>query len=777
MKRNGTDCAKPTDRGLRAYPLTAAPVGVPSRQIVVALFALTGFAALCLQVVWQRVISIHGGVDLFSSATVVAAFMAGLGLGNLLGGTLADRLGPNRSILAFAVANLGIGLFGLASIAIFYDGYRALAEHVESLPAAFAFHFVLLVIPTTLMGLSLPLLTRGLVRGVGEAAPVVSRLYAANTLGAAAGAAVGGWFLLGNLGFDGTVRFASTLNLVAAGAVLLWWRRTPRELSPRAEPASAFAAGETSARIWPWLALYAATGAAALALEVVYFRLVDGIMRSNSYTFAHVLTLYLLLFGAGAAAASERARRAERPDVKFLWIQFWIGVASLLGVLLLLNAPPLFGLRASLEQYFRGEGFIYGFESVTDLRSAMAALFAHVLAPALVMGAPVFLMGYAYPFVAALVLRRDSTLGRHTGALMACNILGNVAGSLLAGFVLLDAFGTAGTLTLLAALLMSLGVAAAVRGTPVARTRRVFSAIVAAAALLALFPSNERLWSFLHGAPPERFELVEERSCVNALVDHGDEEMLHLNAAAQNGYPYDDFHLLIGLFPALLHPAPQRALAVGLGIGATPYGMLLDPRIGEVETVEICAGLHELLTDLGERGATESQLLLEDPRLDFEAGDGRKRLLTADAPYDVITVDALRPQSGYSGNVYSVEFYELVSSRLARGGLFAQWVPTDRVLASVAQVFPYVVAGVGPGAARFIVASNEPIALDRAKSLARFRAQPHGELPQTQRASLEWYFEHAELRHVRNGEPAPPVPEDELNRDLHPRDEYFLNDD
>jgi spermidine synthase len=375
------------------------------------------------------------------------------------------------------------------------------------------------------------------------------------------------------------------------------------------------------------------------------------------------------------------------------------------------------------------------------------------------------------------VLRRDSTLGRHTGALMACNILGNVAGSLLAGFVLLDALGTAGTLSLLATLLMSLGVAAALRSAPIARTRRAIAALAAAAVLLALFPSNERLWSFLHGAPPERFALVEERSCVNALVDHGDAEMLHLNAAAQNGYPYDDFHLLIGLFPALLHPAPQRALAVGLGIGATPYGMLLDPRIRHVETVEICAGLHELLTDLGERGARESQLLLEDPRLDFIPGDGRKRLLTAEVPYDVITVDALRPQSGYSGNVYSVEFYELVASRLAQGGLFAQWVPTDRVLTSVAQVFPHVVTGVGPGSARFLIASNDPIPLDRAKALARFRARPHGELAQEQRATLEWYFEHAELRQARNGEPAQSVHEDELNRDLHPRDEYFLNDD
>ena len=235
--------------------------------------------------------------------------------------------------------------------------------------------------------------------------------------------------------------------------------------------------------------------------------------------------------------------------------------------------------------------------------------------------------------------------------------------------MLLDVLGTAGTLALLAALLMALGVR---RGA--ARNARPRAACRSGARGRgsALWPSSRRTsgsGASLHGATPERFALVEERSCVNALVDHGDTQMLHLNAAAQNGYPYDDFHMLIGLFPALLHPHPQRSLAVGLGIGATPYGMLLDPRMRSVETVEICAGLGELLAELGERGAHESQRLLEDPRLDLRVGDGRKRLLAAEQPYDVITVDALRPQSGYSGNVYSVEFYELVASRLgARTG-------------------------------------------------------------------------------------------------------------
>jgi hypothetical protein len=126
--------------------------------------------------------------------------------------------------------------------------------------------------------------------------------------------------------------------------------------------------------------------------------------------------------------------------------------------------------------------------------------------------------------------------------------------------------------------------------------------------------------------------------------------------------------------------------------------------------------------------------------------------------------------------VYSVEFYELVAARLARGGLFAQWVPTDRVLASVVEVFPHVATTMGPGSALFLIASNDPLPDDRAAALARFRARPHGALSPDQRTSLERFFEHAKLTHVRRGEPRTATPETELNRDLHPRDEYFLND-
>src|SRR6185503_7174932 len=168
--------------------------------------------------------------------------------------------------------------------------------------AMVAFHFLLLVVPTTLMGLSLPLLARGVVGSPREIAPLVGRLYAVNTLGAAAGAAIAGWWLMGEYGFVATVRVAAALDFGAAAVVLrLWWLEHRRVAADAIDPAktgerssevdapTAAAATADSSTVWPWLALYALTGAVAIGLEVVYFRVIDAVMRNNSYTFASVL--------------------------------------------------------------------------------------------------------------------------------------------------------------------------------------------------------------------------------------------------------------------------------------------------------------------------------------------------------------------------------------------------------------------------------------------------------------------------------------------------------
>ena len=760
---------------------------MPSRlkTVLIAMFVVTGFSALALQVVWQRVISLHAGVDLASIATVVSAFLAGLGVGSLLGGVLADRLGPRRSLLAFALANAGIGAFAYGSIWLFYDFYRSVVPNLDGALASFGFNFALLVVPTTLMGLSLPLAS-SLVDRIEDAGPLVGRLYAMNTLGAGLGAGVSGWLLIGNLGFVGTVRLAGTLNLVVAALVFSLWRASGRleisvahEAPEGSSPQQADVAVAAAGRTWPWFVIYGLTGAVALGLEVVFFRLVDALMRSNSYTFGHVLALYLVLFGVGAAVASRLVGRTARPDLWFLGIQFAVGVTALAGLLALVELPKRLGIYGPFESHFAIDGYNVGGYRFDSLREILRIIFVHLGGPLLIMGAPVLAMGAAFPFAQRLVSARVDTLGRRTGLLLLTNIAGNVAGTLLVGFVLIGWLGTAGTLRLLALLLLVPGLAAAALARPGwRRPMMAAGAVLLLGTMVAVFPSNRQMWAFFHSAPLDDFALAEDRACVNALKKVEGEDFLFINATSQNGYPFDDFHVLIGLLPALMHPDPQRAMALGLGIGATPYGMSRDPRLGRLDVVEICGGELEIQRELARRGAMESQRLLTDPRVEMHVGDGRKFLLNSPDRFDVLTVDVVRPQAAFSGNLYSVEFYELLRSRLDGDGLVAQWLATPRTFNSVTAVFPYVMrfSVASYDGSQFFIASQQPIVFDRQQILDRLQTMtPTGAFSPAQVQSITQFLSTVEPATAPSGESAAATTEDRLNRDLSPRDEYFLN--
>lgn len=741
-------------------------------RVLELIFFATGFSALLLQVVWQRIISLHAGVDLVASTTVVAAFMGGLGLGNLLGGTVADRISPRATLVAYAGSVALIGVYGLVSPSLLSDGYRVVAPALTSTASTFLFNLAVLALPTTLMGVSLPLLARGVVSSIDDAAHRLGRLYAINTFGAALGAALSGWYLLGTFGFVTSIRLASALYLLAAVATLLLWR-TATDAASETKPVVT-SGPDPAVR---WYIAYGLTGAVALGLEVVFLRLVDGLMRSNAYTFAHVLTVYLVCFAAGSAVGSRLVGRASHPGRTFLLLQLGIGATALLGLLVLLYVP-LPALRGMFESYFASDGYLATGPSMPETaRAAGKFLFVFLLGPLTVMGLPVMLMGVAYPFVQAEVSRELSRLGRGTGRLMFANIVGNVVGTLVVSFVLLGALGSAGTLRLLAALCVALGLVGLLGFRASARPARAwFVAAAVALVAVAVFPSNEQLWAFFHSAKPADFVLVEERSCVNAWVTKEGEQVLYLNATSQNGWPYDDFHVVIGVVPALMHPSPKRALAVGLGAGSTAWGLLQDRRLERVECVEICGGELDLIAHLvKQKASAESRQLLEDPRSKLIVGDGRKHLLTATEPWDVITVDAMRPNGASAGNVYSLEFYQLVAAHLAPGGLFAQWVPTPRVLTTVKQVFPHVVVMEVPGGRGvFLLASATALPFDRDALTQRLTASAQA-FSETQRRSVLEFAATAQPKVERAGEAAPVVTPREVNTDLFPRDEYFLN--
>src|SRR5688572_19805119 len=266
------------------------------------VFFIAGMPALVYQVVWQRALSLYFGVDIYSTTITVASFMLGLGLGSLLGGHLADRV--RRPSVYYAACEGLLGLFGAASLASFQLVGQSLggSELAVVAPVSFA----LLLVPTTLMGMTLPLMCQSLRvndAGIGEH---FSKLYAVNTLGAAVGALVSAFLLIGYLGLDGAVYAAAGVNFVLSLAALTLLPRaqqsTPAEaLSPSAAPAAV----PSSRTLQLVTACSFLSGLVALGYQLVWYRLLTVLLHGTVYVFGTILFVFL----CGIALGSWYARR------------------------------------------------------------------------------------------------------------------------------------------------------------------------------------------------------------------------------------------------------------------------------------------------------------------------------------------------------------------------------------------------------------------------------------------------------------------------------------
>ena len=198
--------------------------GVVPPWIPIAFF-VSGFAALVYQVIWQRALFAIVGINIESVTLVVAAFLLGLGLGSLAGGALSKN--PRRPLLYFAIAELGIAVFGVLSLH-FFRWVGLLTLHLSPLATGFV-TFAVLLLPTLLMGMTLPLLVAHAVRVCGNVGLSVGMLYYVNTAGSAIAALAAVTVLMPNLGQQGSVRTAAVLNCAVGMFVLLQYVRARSE--------------------------------------------------------------------------------------------------------------------------------------------------------------------------------------------------------------------------------------------------------------------------------------------------------------------------------------------------------------------------------------------------------------------------------------------------------------------------------------------------------------------------------------------------------------------
>ena len=522
------------------------------------------------------------------------------------------------------------------------------------------------------------------------------------------------WVLIPTMGIRGAVLTAAAANLIAAtGAlVLAGWTRDAAAV-PAAPPVSdlpvsAMEADPDAPAGRPfvlWVALYALSGGCALALEILWFRVIDVGVKATAYTFGTVLAVYLAGLAAGTLAGVRAVARVRRPLQVFLICQCVLlaySAAALLLVATISTDTPVYNDYA--RYWARNRLFVLG--SDTGLRETVGL---YLVWPAFLFGLPTVLMGLSFTTLQRAVHDDVRTSGRKVGTLQAANIAGNVAGSLLVGLVALSALGTTGTMRVLTAI----GLVFAVTGIVCYRRRWSFVALAALlTALVASAPTQRQLWTRLHGLYDDLSLVSEDATSVVSIRSWIDDKSeLWINGRRHSLLPYGGIHTSLGALPAILHEAPRTVAVVGLGSGDTPWAAGCRAETEKVTVFEICSPIETLLRAYQGRHRRDLNLraFLFDPRMDMQVADGRNALARSDARYDIIEMDAIHPESAYSGNLYSEEFYRLAASRLAPGGIMSVWAATPRADATFRRVFPHVLTFEGDA---ILLGSHRPFRID-----------------------------------------------------------------
>ena len=770
---------------------------VVPRLIVSLLFLLSGIAALIYQVAWQRLLVVFAGGDVYSITIIVTAFMIGIGLGGLAGGTLADRGSNLQSLTWFAGVELGISVFGFFSKAFFYDtlylefSWMAGSRWITALVLVAA-----LLVPTFLMGMSLPLLARAMIGNLADAATLTGRLYGVNTLGAALGALAATWALIPLHGLEGAIRWAAMFNAISAIATipLVWWCLAPAASARASQPKEpSVTAGITESwSLGQCLLICACSGFLALALEMVWFRLLGVMLKSNAHTFGTLLSIYLAGIGIGSLSGMTIARRSTRPARTFLWMQFSIGVYAGLMVALVLVAVEKWDALIIFKKFFGSyepldansyvgilkrwfEGTLG--DSVTANRWVWVFPSLQFALPLLMIGPPTFLMGFSYPFLQKAVQSDLASVGRRTGWVQSANIAGCLLGAVLTTTVLFSAMGTADTMRLLVGLSGVFGLLAAVGSfkSGVRKGRMLMGAAIVLVTVLAIevMPGRRLLWARTHGTTPGKIYFAEDGAGVSVIKRRVDEQAwVFVNGLGQSSFPYGRVHSELGALPAMLHPNPEDMAIIGLGSGDTLYCAGGRQETRRMVSMEIIGSQWETLA-AHDRKVDYPPLrsCLTDPRIERFHGDGRQYLMNTARRFDIIEADALRPTSAHSGMLYSEEYFRLMSSRLKPGGFAVTWSATTRVRDTFFRVFPHVLE-CGP----VIIGSNDPFNLDPVQIKLRVAD-----------AKARRYYEHVgidleALVKFTDGEVSSHLisPETdrsglcEPNTDVFPRDEFSL---
>jgi spermidine synthase len=647
-------------------------------RVLCVLFFFSGFPALIYQLTWQRTLFLIFGVNIESVTIVVTAFMLGLGLGSLAGGWLSNRRGiPPLPLLA--AIELATGAFGLASLTIF-DKVGAFTIGL-SLPATAVMSLILVVVPTLLMGATLPVLVSHLVRRSGNVGSAVGLLYYVNTLGAGAACLACAMLLFPFLGMSGSIYVAVAMNgTVALGALAAHWRDS-RDAEPALQHLSVMQEQHGSA-LGPAMTLAAVGGFISLSYEIFFFRTVSFASGSNATDFALTLSAFLVGIASGAREAGQQCETSTRAATIRRMVHALMK-ASLVGILFL----PLLDHLGLLDRWI----------------VPVAMLMVYFMAR---------FWGSLLPYLAAISIAADNRAGMQTAFLYLANILGSAAGSVVTGFVLMNYLGLVAigtTLAVASAVCTILLIAAVELPSPEKLRRAAIAGAVGLVAALAIPRWSVTVLDNLQwkGAPyADHFaDVVENRSGIITVTDDGTVFGHGMYDGRFNTDLKNDTNGIVRPYAlSLFHPAPRDVLMIGLSTGSWAQVIANNPDVASLTVIEINPGYLSLIAH-----APQVASVLANPKVTIVTDDGRRWLrANARRHFDAIVSNTTWHFRASVTNLLSVEFLELVQRHLNPGGIFFyNTTDSDRVQRTGCLVFAH-----GARFTNHMVVSQSPIAWD-----------------------------------------------------------------
>lgn len=691
------------------------------RPLFLVLYFLSGLAGLLYQVTWSRLLALHMGHNLAALSTVLAAFMGGLATGSALAGRWTPRLTDVAALRLYGWLELAAAALALLVAPALHALGPLLTRAYSDGDGGVWFGFVraatsllLVFIPAAAMGGTFPAAVRWFAGAAADAAPRAGRLYAVNTLGAAAGAAAAGFALIPALGLTRTTAAGVALNVaVAAGAFRLAGRAARRDRVAR--PADAVPAAPKGSRarsgrvrsmrdaafppalvprsgapLWLVSAALALSGFVGLTLEVAWTRTLALVIGPTTQAFSLMLSVFIAGLGAGALVGARVARRLSSP-LTALGVSLLATSASAGLFNWLIDRVPL-----TVAARVADASATYGGVLMTQ-----AGLAAALLLPAAAA------LGAAFPLALSAATARHSRLSRDASLIYAANTAGAIAGSLAAGFVLIPALGLQVTAVLAATLAAVAGLAVLLAARP-GRTA-LFAGVTAATLLGAagwMLPDWNRAMmsggaykhsNQVHGADLQagleagRLVYYGEGAggTVSVRVVAG-ATSLAIDGKVDASDAGDMLtQMLLAHLPLLLHPQPRQVAIIGLGSGVTLGAALRHP-IARADTLEISPEVVEASASFAHVNGRP----LDDPRSRLIVGDGRTHLLRGTRRYDVIISEPSNPWMAGLATLFTRDFFLAARARLAEEGLFCQWAHTydisDADLRSIVATFTSV---------------------------------------------------------------------------------------